>query len=419
MNCPKCNFDNEQDAIYCEKCGTKLIEEKLVCPNCGTENNPNAKFCKRCGMNLNETEVVTKQAKPVTKTNNGPKVPVLKIIAVSLIGFALSFVLIGMFTTFLKGVARSGSNIRVENVYMIPYIFSKMFKELQTIENTYGGYYAINLIFRILVATSYVCMLIGVAATTALTIVNIACNFKKKDFSLKYSVGIIASILPFILISGWVFIANAKAVGYNSYTLVEFGGGSVLLIISMFIILIANVLARIDTVIKEKNTYALIHTILYGVAGFFLLIMVMTGFGSVLSAKNSGTITECSGSQRIIADYLRMDLGEEASKGLDVAVIGTFLTIASMIFSFCVVPTFIKKPSIKSIIFMIIGAVLIYASIILFLASGPIVISSTEKTTFGISANFVMSILLAIMAIGAAITGSVFEKKMANKVAIA
>lgn len=49
MKCPRCQFDNEADAKFCNKCGSKL---EIVCPECGKSNRPVSQFCKECGRNL-------------------------------------------------------------------------------------------------------------------------------------------------------------------------------------------------------------------------------------------------------------------------------------------------------------------------------------------------------------------------------
>lgn len=46
MNCPKCNFENENDAKYCIGCGTPLFKE---CDNCGKLAHWKANFCVECG----------------------------------------------------------------------------------------------------------------------------------------------------------------------------------------------------------------------------------------------------------------------------------------------------------------------------------------------------------------------------------
>jgi class 3 adenylate cyclase/tetratricopeptide (TPR) repeat protein len=50
MKCPKCQYDNPEDMMFCGKCGVKL--EKL-CPQCSFANPPQFEFCGKCGHNLN------------------------------------------------------------------------------------------------------------------------------------------------------------------------------------------------------------------------------------------------------------------------------------------------------------------------------------------------------------------------------
>jgi predicted ATPase/class 3 adenylate cyclase len=52
MECPKCQFENREDAKFCSECGHKF---ELICPDCGIANRPGAKFCDECGHNLNLT----------------------------------------------------------------------------------------------------------------------------------------------------------------------------------------------------------------------------------------------------------------------------------------------------------------------------------------------------------------------------
>ncbi len=49
MKCPKCQFENPENAKFCGKCGAKLLK---VCPQCGTENSPANIFCNECGHDL-------------------------------------------------------------------------------------------------------------------------------------------------------------------------------------------------------------------------------------------------------------------------------------------------------------------------------------------------------------------------------
>jgi class 3 adenylate cyclase/tetratricopeptide (TPR) repeat protein len=51
MKCPKCFFENREDAKFCLGCGEKLSPH---CPRCGKELPILAKFCDECGQELGE-----------------------------------------------------------------------------------------------------------------------------------------------------------------------------------------------------------------------------------------------------------------------------------------------------------------------------------------------------------------------------
>lgn len=60
--CPKCGEEtNESDSLFCNSCGTKLIEKDSApislekrCPNCGfTTTDEEVAFCTECGSKLN------------------------------------------------------------------------------------------------------------------------------------------------------------------------------------------------------------------------------------------------------------------------------------------------------------------------------------------------------------------------------
>jgi class 3 adenylate cyclase/tetratricopeptide (TPR) repeat protein len=46
MKCPKCQFENPQDAKFCNACGNKL---EIACSACGKMNPLGSKFCNECG----------------------------------------------------------------------------------------------------------------------------------------------------------------------------------------------------------------------------------------------------------------------------------------------------------------------------------------------------------------------------------
>ena len=60
MKCPRCQHENQLDAVFCEECGSRL---EGVCPNCGAQNRAGAKFCRKCGGGLVQAPG-TSQASP-------------------------------------------------------------------------------------------------------------------------------------------------------------------------------------------------------------------------------------------------------------------------------------------------------------------------------------------------------------------
>ncbi len=62
MNCPSCQHENNDNAKFCESCGTKLGR---ACANCGESLSSEARFCPRCG-----TAVVASanSERPVSRT---------------------------------------------------------------------------------------------------------------------------------------------------------------------------------------------------------------------------------------------------------------------------------------------------------------------------------------------------------------
>jgi class 3 adenylate cyclase/tetratricopeptide (TPR) repeat protein len=52
MKCPKCQFENREEALFCGECGHKF---EVACPNCGGTVRARSKFCDLCGHDLSLT----------------------------------------------------------------------------------------------------------------------------------------------------------------------------------------------------------------------------------------------------------------------------------------------------------------------------------------------------------------------------
>jgi class 3 adenylate cyclase/tetratricopeptide (TPR) repeat protein len=58
MQCPKCQFENRDEAKFCGECGHKF---EISCPECGADNRVGNKFCDECGSNLKPVKKVPDQ----------------------------------------------------------------------------------------------------------------------------------------------------------------------------------------------------------------------------------------------------------------------------------------------------------------------------------------------------------------------
>ncbi|WP_445955183.1 zinc-ribbon domain-containing protein [Yeosuana sp.] len=50
IRCPKCGNDNDQNALFCQKCGSSL--GKVKCNDCNGNIPTGAKFCPKCGIKV-------------------------------------------------------------------------------------------------------------------------------------------------------------------------------------------------------------------------------------------------------------------------------------------------------------------------------------------------------------------------------
>lgn len=68
MNCKNCNFEINEGALFCPKCGTKVEREEnrpMFCAGCGKPLNENDAFCSGCGKKQGAEEQVPTYSQPV------------------------------------------------------------------------------------------------------------------------------------------------------------------------------------------------------------------------------------------------------------------------------------------------------------------------------------------------------------------
>jgi predicted amidophosphoribosyltransferase len=59
MECPNCQFDNREEAVFCLECGAEL---EIKCPGCEKSLPSRTKFCDTCGRDLSQPQKAKVQA---------------------------------------------------------------------------------------------------------------------------------------------------------------------------------------------------------------------------------------------------------------------------------------------------------------------------------------------------------------------
>jgi class 3 adenylate cyclase/tetratricopeptide (TPR) repeat protein len=69
MECPNCQLDNREEAVFCLECGTEL---GIKCPGCEKPLPPRAKFCDACGRDLRPPQKTEPQIPEPTPAKDTP-----------------------------------------------------------------------------------------------------------------------------------------------------------------------------------------------------------------------------------------------------------------------------------------------------------------------------------------------------------
>jgi len=113
--CSTCGTKFENDAVFCDNCGSKLpeaaapvVEAAQFCPDCGTKLPADAVFCPDCGASIQPQPAPSpvKTAAPVKPAK--PAVDLKKILIPAIIG-VLALVLIIVGIKLLSGLGNSGN----------------------------------------------------------------------------------------------------------------------------------------------------------------------------------------------------------------------------------------------------------------------------------------------------------------------
>jgi len=131
MQCPKCQFENRDEAKFCGACGHKL---EISCPKCGAHNRVKNKFCDECGSNLKSVREISYQT---VKIKSPPVSPSKETIATDTLTIAGERKHVTVLFSDLTGYSAMSERLDPEEVREIT---TQIFDKISKIVGKYDGF---------------------------------------------------------------------------------------------------------------------------------------------------------------------------------------------------------------------------------------------------------------------------------------
>ncbi|MDE7100621.1 MAG: zinc ribbon domain-containing protein [Anaeroplasmataceae bacterium] len=304
MICKKCGNENNDEAVFCSKCGSRL-SDKIPCKKCGKENDSDAQFCIYCGNKLEEesNEVVNTAPTNVSekpKKEYGKALEITKLVFniffFSLAAFLLVFNFGVCFGKFIK--APSFDSFFVDEISLPSSLFATIdaIKDFEAVEANSGAFHAImselvpliiNLaaISTALIGTFVVMLVGGIKAIIA------GCTEKKLINLRKYVILSLAFLFAGVLIVNLLDVAFSASVIFKMKVKLGAGGLALAAIsLSICFILLQSIYEMVMDIVLKKGMNSLIKNILHLVECTLFIVILFSLAASFISLNFSGIL---------------------------------------------------------------------------------------------------------------------------------
>lgn len=280
MNCPNCNNENPEGAIFCKSCGSKL-SQNIVCPVCGKECSEKMHYCPSCGSSLDGSPSVAENAEETAQKapeKSGKMKKTLQLVSGIFMMVSMLFALV--FCFFIGTTQRADSGY--SETYSVWHFFGRAYALLQGTSAGANSYAAAAHYIPVVLSTVIAAgTLVSVVVLSMIATVNFGLHFKRDN--VRYYKYAVAAVFTFLL--GATLFDCIHSVSTESYygTL---SGTTVTGMVFACLFLIASLILKIIAIGKDFRKKEVLVDCISTLAGI-LCLSFLAGFAKAEQANFS------------------------------------------------------------------------------------------------------------------------------------
>ena len=326
--CQKCGHPVSVDDAYCEKCGHK-IEKEYRCESCGSIISENAKFCEECGAKVTNPVVSVAPCKALSTKSNEDKENIKPNLWNKIIFYVLNVVsiiliilfIVGCFGDITKTKIVSTGSAQIETTVSIEYFFGKAVRDIDEVAQTmrFGEYSSVQRLFLSFEYITWISAILMSIFGLILQIRALYIGIKKQKYNVetKNLFRTTLCVVPYLLMLGILHFAKMKISGGGEFykAVITYGWGTMMLLVCSIVAVCFGSLLNLFSAIINKRKF--INETIISVSKISFFIIMMFAIKSVVSGNYAetvdGTTTTLKGS--ITTYYFYMQSLSQFSAG--------------------------------------------------------------------------------------------------------